>query len=85
MSFLSQGRRVSERESGAVLVRSGATAARPLLQEGAGGGQDAQLPETDVVELYYSTGWQDPTILYSVQGGEWERIPMHQVATCTMH
>jgi len=31
------------------------------------------------IDLYYSTGWQHPTILHSVQGADWDRTPLQQV------
>ena len=52
-----------------------APAARAQAARDHGGQRDNRI------DLYYSTGWQRPTILHSVQGADWDRTPLQQVQT----
>ena len=42
-------------------------------------------PSNKFVDLYYSTGWREPTILYSVQGHQWDRQNMQEVRLSSSH
>lgn len=78
MSFSQQGAEaLAEAPLDGPLVSGSAAPARASLREDDSG--HGALLANEHVELYYATGWPQPTILYSIQGRKWGCCVMQEV------
>lgn len=44
------------------------------------GEQTSAVNGASAITLHYSSGWQQPTMLYSLQGADWVRCPLDPVS-----
>jgi hypothetical protein len=49
------------------------------------GEQGRPASGTSAITLHYSSGWRQPTMLYSLQGADWTRCTLEPVGLCAAH